>query len=249
VPASPVPPSPSHPRSRDARRRESSILGRLVIGAAALAVATGLVIENLGPDIPAKIYFAVLLGIVALGLIIGSWMGRARWLIFVGLGLVICLWSVVAVPQGPSGEVTWIPTSMRDIDDSEPYRATAGEAVLDLTAVDFGERDRAIDVRLGFGQLTVIVPHEVDVEVDARVQGGEMTIFGRHDEGWDIGQTYSESGSENEGPVRLDLRVTFGQIDVRRGSASDNPLRLDSDNDNRFDFDFRPRIRERIGER
>jgi phage shock protein PspC (stress-responsive transcriptional regulator) len=242
--ASPVPPSPRRPK-------ESSFLGRLVIGAAALAVATGLIIENIWIDIPAKVYVAILLGIVGLGLLIGAWLGRARWLVWVGVGLTICLMSVSWVPtDGPVGDVAWNPTSMLQLNDEEPYRIAAGEAVLDLTEVDFTS-DRAIDVRVGFGQLEVIVPREVDAEIVARVQGGEMDVFGQHDEGWDVRQTVFDAGSGDGSTVRVEARVTFGEIRVRREGASDRRTFEFEDNDNRFDFDFNtpefnpPRLGER----
>jgi hypothetical protein len=46
------------------------------------------VIDVSGASIPGTAYVASTLGVLGLGLVVGAWLGRARWLILPGLALV-----------------------------------------------------------------------------------------------------------------------------------------------------------------
>ena len=61
------------------------MLGRAVVGAAALAIGIALLLDNTDTlDVTPKGVVAVLLLVVGVGLLIGTWFGRARWLIIPG---------------------------------------------------------------------------------------------------------------------------------------------------------------------
>ncbi len=220
-------PSPRHPRDRESRRprRDPSILGRLVVGAAALAIGVGLLLDNITwVHITPKGMFAVLLAIVGFGLLLGTWWGRARWLVFPGAVLALCLATVATVPfgiRGGIGDVAWSPSSLRTLQPH--YEHTAGQVVLDLTDVDFGKRSQDVDVDMGFGELLVVVPDGVNVIVKGHVQGGEMSLFGRRSEGWNVEDLVTDDGEPNIGPLRLDATVVFGELTVLRGDANDVP--------------------------
>ena len=249
VPASPTATTPMAHASHGVaaatavRRREPSILGRLVLGASALAVGFAVLFDNIGfIDVTAKGIVGVLLAIVGTGLVVGAWLGRARWLIFPGLGLALILITVAYVPfneGGGFGEVDWSPSTLRRVQPT--YEHSAGQAVLDLTEVNFGSRARSVDVRLGFGELLVLVPEDINVVVDAEIQGGQMMIFGQVDDGWDIEETVESAGAKNSGPLRLHTQVTFGELTVQRGRPADftgfrrnngGPMRFRFDNNN-----------------
>ena len=57
-----------------------------------------------------------------------------------------------------------------------------GNARLDLSQVDFTGQDKHIVVRLNAGDLRVVVPPKVDVEVSAKVGAGNANVF---DSSWD----------------------------------------------------------------
>jgi phage shock protein PspC (stress-responsive transcriptional regulator) len=234
VPTTPLDPPSSYQRDRRqhrdverdrrrAQRREPSILGRLVIGASALAIGVGLLLDNLGVvSMTPKGIFAVLLGIVGLGLLIGTWFGRARWLIWPGAGLALLLATTAAVPFTPTGgfgDVVWQPTSFKALQQDNEYKHSAGEVVLDLTKLNFGTKDQTVDADLGFGELLIVVPNDVNVLVEAHVQGGEMTIFGKGTDGWDVGDIVYSRGEPHVGPLRLETNVIFGTLTVQRGDA------------------------------
>lgn len=236
APAGPMTP-PRPPVKPPRPPREPSVLGRLVVGAAALAVGLGLLLENVGAlEVTPRLVLATLLGIVGAGLITGAWFGRARWLIAPGAVLAFALVLVSLIPfnlRGGWGETAWQPQTASEIVPA--YHHSAGQAALDLSQVDFGRRDREIDVRLGFGELYIVLPDDPDVHVRARVQGGEMSLFGRVTGGWDIRQRVIDEGDDDRaGTVTINARVTFGEVHVLRGTSSDVPGLIT----NRFDGDF-----------
>jgi len=95
-----------------------------------------------------------------------------------------------------------------------------GDFDLDLTRVQIPEGRHAARVRawLGFGDLTVILPRELAVRVQASAGLGEVSVLGRKHEG--IGPT-AEVQSEDyaTAPRQLDLEasVGLGEVKVVRG--------------------------------
>jgi phage shock protein PspC (stress-responsive transcriptional regulator) len=225
-------------RPRPPRRRESSYLGRLVVGACAVVIGIGLVLNNTGViDLTAKGILAVLVAIIGAGLITGAWAGRARWLIFPGIGLTFALMLATWVPafaSGSFGNIVWQPQSRKALLPS--YEHGAGQAVLDLTEVTFDERPREVEVDVNFGELLVVVPDDVPVTVNAHVQGGEIDNFGTVNDGWDIGNTRSESGDEDIGRLTIDAEVAFGELMIRRERPGDDFTPGVNNDDFQFNF-------------
>src|SRR5690606_41566061 len=62
-------------------------------------------------------------------------------------------------------------------DLADNYSLRVGDAVLDLSAIDFTGREAFVRARVDFGELRVILPPDVDAEVRARVDIGEAQIF------------------------------------------------------------------------
>ena len=230
APTRPLPPTrPTQTRARyapprPARRREPSYLGRLVVGACALAIGLGLVLNNTGLiDLTPKGLLSVLVGLVGAGLIVGSWAGRARWLIFPGIALSFALLLSSFAPAfvgGSYGEIVWQPQSRKAL--LSVYEHGAGQAVLDLTEVSFDEKAREVDVEVNFGQLLVIVPEDVPVVSNTHVQGGEISNFGTTNDGWDISNTRTEDGDDDLGRLTIDSKVVFGELEVRRERPGDD---------------------------
>jgi phage shock protein PspC (stress-responsive transcriptional regulator) len=217
APAAPVAPAPSP------ARREPSMLGRLVVGAAALAVGVGLLLDNLAVfELKPQMMLIILVAIVGIGLVVGAWWGRARWLIFPGVALLFALGAATVIPdgfKGGTGEKLWQPTSLSEL--RRNYRHGAGEGVLDLSRVEFDRRDRTINVRQSFGELLVIVPDDVPVHATGQVTGGEIRLFGRTNSGWEAEGNVREPGDPDLGTLTINARVAFGEITVRRDEPGD----------------------------
>jgi len=145
----------------------------------------------------------------------------------IGLGIVVMILGLAqpGLPVASSftaGERSHTITDVTDLDD--PYALGAGSLVLDLRDLDFGPEPADGPVELSaqvtFGELIVRVPDHVRVRGDARVAFGEVAHFGRTDGGVNPRAVFDEAattGDVGDGDVlELDLRVAFGQIEVRR---------------------------------
>jgi phage shock protein PspC (stress-responsive transcriptional regulator) len=201
--------------------RERSPLSLLTVSVAAL-VAGVLVLIGLDPeiDLRAGTVIASVLVVVGLGLLVGTWFGRARSLIAVGIATVLALTAVATydVPlRGGVGHRDWRPTSVLTV--HSPYRLGAGDARLDLTDFELPGRPVDIEASIGTGELVVIVPDYVDLDVEADVGLGQVDLPNGTADGVGASREY-----RNEGPtaglnsdrlIRLDLRVGVGRVEVR----------------------------------
>jgi hypothetical protein len=212
TPVTPPPATPAEPRS---------VLTRLVLAALLVAVGVMGMIDLAGARFPASAYFAVPLAVVAAGLIVGGWYGRGRGLIAVGAVLAVPLviagaaetWDLASV----GGNVTWKPASVELLDDK--YSLDIGNGVLDLSDLDFTGRTERVEVRVDVGNLTIILPPEVDAEVTAQVDVGNTTVFGQNTNGiGQSGQTIVDVGSDGTGggEIVITASVDVGDLEVRR---------------------------------
>jgi hypothetical protein len=178
-------------------------------------------VDLAGARFPVSAYFAVPLAVVAVGLLIGAWYGRARALIALGAVLAVPLvvvgtvetWDLASV----GGNVTWQPASVDQLTDS--YSLDVGNGVLDLSKLDFTGLNERVDARVDIGNLTVILPPTVDAEVQAQVDVGNANVFGKQWNG--IGQseqTILDVGSDGPGggQIVITASVDVGDLEVRR---------------------------------
>jgi phage shock protein PspC (stress-responsive transcriptional regulator) len=173
-----VPPAPRRPRRRSG-------------GLASVAVALGLLMVVLAGslwvsqvfDLPGNDLSVALATCAAvLGLLVLALGAAGRRAGFVGfLTGVSVLVAVVAAPlpadlqwEGRGGQATWAP---RTADDLRNYRLAAGEAELDLRRLDTdGLNGQTVEVSLGAGSLTVLVPQDLTVAVESNVGVGELRL-------------------------------------------------------------------------
>ncbi|MFC8846990.1 MULTISPECIES: PspC domain-containing protein [unclassified Micromonospora] len=219
----PVPPTPHPPARPPKRPRERSPLGAVTFSLIFLALGVVAVLDLLDVvEVGAAAYFAAALATIGLGLLVGAWFGRARWLIALGLVTAAAL-GVATVAEsydrvrGVDGDVTWAPTDRRDLADR--YENNFGDAVLDLRAVDFDKQETQITVAINFGKATVVVPPNVDVTTIADVNAGDATIFGNRSGGLD-GRLRETTDLGADGPgggkLRLYVHVNAGDLEVTR---------------------------------
>jgi phage shock protein PspC (stress-responsive transcriptional regulator) len=213
APVQPRPPRPPKPRSR---------LGLVTLSMVLLAVGTLAVVGLSSGAVPAAAYFAAALAAVGVGLLLGAWVGRARWLIAPGILLSVALAISSAVPHfGPmergGGDITWTPTGVADISDS--YGHGVGSVTLNLSQVDFTRQSKTVNVHVNFGDLRVILPAKVDVTVRAEVDTGDGRLF---DSRWSGVSTpphaVTDFGTDGPGGghLELDLKVNVGTLEVTR---------------------------------
>ncbi|SCL40056.1 phage shock protein C (PspC) family protein [Micromonospora rhizosphaerae] len=223
--AGPYPPAqPPAPAAKAPKRpKERSPLGAVTFSLIFLALGVVAVLDLLDVfPVGAAGYFAAALATIGLGLLVGTWFGRARWLIALGLVTAAAL-GVATVAEsydrvrGVDGNVTWAPTDYRDL--AVRYENNFGDAVLDLRAVDFDKKDTQITVAVNFGEATVVVPPNVDVTTVADVNAGDATVFGRRSGGLHGRQREStDLGPDGPGggTLRLLIHVNAGNLEVTR---------------------------------
>ncbi|MFV2099948.1 PspC domain-containing protein [Micromonospora sp. LOL_024] len=218
-----APPPPPPKVKRPKKPRERSALGAVTFSL--IFVALGLVgvldlLDIFG--IGASAYFAAVLAVIALGLLVGTWFGRARWLIALGLVTAAAL-AVATVAEsydrvrGVDGAVTWAPTDHDSL--AVRYEQSFADAVLDLRAIDFDQRDTEITVVINFGEATIVVPPDVDVTAAAQVTAGDANIFGQRARGLENRLTEAvDLGADGSGGgrLRLNLHVNAGHMEVTR---------------------------------
>ena len=215
----PVPPVPPPPRAP----KERSVLGRLTFFAA-LTAAGLMLLWNASSDGSADDFRAVAvlgtaLAIVAIGLLIGAFMGRARGLIVLGVLLSLATSAAAATDQrlsGGVGERVWAPTTVAGAE--RVHRLGVGDAELDLTRLPAGS-DVDVEARLGVGELRVYVPADARVVVDAHVGAGNTELLGRREEGGtDLDRTVRGGpvGSPSGTRITIEAEVGLGNLRVEQ---------------------------------
>ncbi|SOD61960.1 phage shock protein C (PspC) family protein [Streptomyces zhaozhouensis] len=239
----PVPP----PQPRELR------LGGLVFLGAVLAFGAGLAAswasQPLGPAL--VVGFSSALVVFAVGLVVSAFWGR------LGAGTIVSVLLTGAMLAGASVLPENITTSWESHEwrpgDAEmvrpQYELGSGQAELDLTGVDLEAGGTlATEVRAGAGEVTVLVPYDVDLEVSVDIGAGAFTYqplrgLGDNDnrDSWGgFGQdrlleypavvdaaeeTEREAAGETVENARMELRLEMGigHVQVQRAGEEPRP--------------------------
>ena len=176
-------------RRAEARPREPSPLGWYVLAVALVAVGVLAIVGNVtGVHVAPGQYFGIALAVVGLGLVVGAWWGRARLLILLGLLTlpVAIAAAFVNVPlDGGIGDLAFRPQSLGEVRGE--YRLAGGDLRLDLSDLKAGGTPITVTASVGIGRLYVVVPDGAQVELDGRVAGGELRLFGNQQIGTGLG--------------------------------------------------------------
>lgn len=210
------PPVPERPRSW---------VTRATLGAALVAVGLLWTLRLAGViELAAGPILAVALLIIGIGLLVGAVVGRARWLILVGALLLPPVLAAQVTPPAfgsllelrsdgrPAGELDVAPATLDELDSD--YELGAGSIQLDLSELVLDGETVAIDVEVGVGEIDVIVPDDVEVDVSGRVGIGEVRLLDERQVGG-IGVSGTSTTLEPddpEGRIELDLAAGIGEI-------------------------------------
>ena len=235
------PPAPAVPRPprppKVPRRRSGGFISTLLVGGLAIAAygATLSIHEAAnwaGSD--QTVALAAALGVLGVGTLVLGLLGRrAGFTGFLAIVLALVTWTASVVPDvtfgGGIGERTWRPSAT---DTTNRYRLSVGSAELDLAeAQDNPATARQVDARVGIGELRILIPQNLTVEVRSSVAAGDISRMGTPDLGpiappgsaadgnpVDLGgregrnistvQTFGEGNPD----VIVDAHVGFGQI-------------------------------------
>jgi hypothetical protein len=153
---------------------------------------------------------------------VASFFGRVRGPITIGVLLVIglLLSAVVSgLPHPFTSHTTRItPTSFAAIPGG--YQDNYGDVRLDLSKVKFTDADhKNIKIRLTFGQISVVLPPDVDVTVIAHAGAGDLDVLGQQHSGVNK-DSYTITDDGHDGPgggtLTIDASVRAGEVEVIR---------------------------------
>ncbi|MDX6197396.1 MAG: hypothetical protein QOJ79_547 [Actinomycetota bacterium] len=203
-------------------RRERSRLGLATVSLT--AVVSGILVwaaVDGVKDLTAGRITAIALMIVGAGLVVGTWLGRARWLIAVGLLLSVAVGAAFAADatgatlRGGVGERTWVVDQARA---QQGFSLGVGEATLDLSQLPADGPHVVVHSRVSLGHLIVIVPDGVPVRLHAKLRIGDITEFGKSLVSGDgtIERT-RKYGPEGDPRIEIEATMGTGQIEVRHG--------------------------------
>jgi hypothetical protein len=153
--------------------------------------------------------------VIGLGLIVGGFVGRARWLILIGALLVpTLLFSPVFEYNWNSEEFdrTESPDTFAELEDS--YALDVGNLVIDLTDLPWDGETIDLEARVDAGNIEIWIPPTVGLEGEATVDIGRVGAFGRESSG--LGNPTLQFDKPGlDGTVLLDASVDVGNIDIQ----------------------------------
>jgi phage shock protein PspC (stress-responsive transcriptional regulator) len=212
-PVAPVPPPvPARVRSR---------LGRFTLSLALLLVGVLAIVDVAGVRVPFSWYAGAVLAVLGLGLVIGAWFGRARYLIPLGLILTLVLLAGSEahgrLGDAKAGDLSLVPQTVAEVDGE--YRQGIGDFRLDLSHVDFAGVDKTVRITVSAGDLTIKLPPKVDTTVHAKVNAGDAQVFNAHWGGiGSAARTVVDPGTDGAGggTLYLDIQLNLGDLAVSR---------------------------------
>lgn len=187
-----------------------------------LALLAGGIALAFGPGLSAAQIAAILLGVVGLGLVVGSFLQGGRGLVPIAVPLALLTWILSAAPTSDFqvGTRHWTPTATTEL--QKRYSVTLGNADLDLSRLHLTDGEKVqTDVAVGVGETHVFLPPNVDAQVSCRTQVGDVECLGRTDsDGSPSRVTLTDTGTDGPGGGTLILNVHsgVGQVHVDRAS-------------------------------
>jgi phage shock protein PspC (stress-responsive transcriptional regulator) len=217
-----TPPVPPRTRRRRLGWRAWLLCGGLALGSYSLAHQIALA-QGLGQGPAASLAMGVAGVVVGVAiLVIGARGYRTSGVaptaaIVASLALLAPSASSYVGPDAGMGEVSWRPVAASELD--RRFEVGAGEGQLDLTGLAATDlANRTVRAKVGFGELRILVPSDVRVEVRHKVGLGQVKTA-------DVdGTTVTRDGagvngtaSLGDGPtVVIDLQVGMGEALVER---------------------------------
>jgi phage shock protein PspC (stress-responsive transcriptional regulator) len=163
-------------------------------------------------------YPALALTVIGAMLVVGAWFGRPGGLIALGVVAVLALLGTSVAEPRFEGDRTLdeTPTTAAQVDDR--YFVPAGALQVDLSNIrDVEALDgRTIEVEANAGEIVVVLPEGVDVDLDADVAFGEVKLPGETRGGTGVSLERSIDGGPDAPELDLNLDMAFGSIEVRQ---------------------------------
>lgn len=210
APTPPILPPPAAPRPR-------SMLGRVTFGVMAIALGVLAMLDNTTTliDPSPRHYIGLAITVLGVGLIVGAFVGRARWLILVGvLGLPFLFGSPALeydFQDWDSATVRQTPTNFDELQGR--YEHSFGELVIDLTDLPWEGESVDIAIDMSIGELRILLPEDVGVTGIAEVGVGHVE-FNRDESSSGLSPELTLNSPGANGSINLDASMAIGEIDI-----------------------------------
>jgi phage shock protein PspC (stress-responsive transcriptional regulator) len=148
----------------------------------------------------------IVLGVAMVAL---AFRGGARWLILPALALALPAGVVSASGadlHGGVGERSHRPHTLQDVRDG--YELGVGHLEVDLRDVAFPPGDHPLELRIGMGDVDLIVPKDVCVATNAEIGAGYVGALDRDAAGLDV--DWSDTPTPPPGVPRLVVEADVG---------------------------------------
>jgi phage shock protein PspC (stress-responsive transcriptional regulator) len=202
--------------------------GPKLFGITLALVAVGLgalgLYDALGGSPVDSAYPAVALTIVGAMLLVGAFVGRPGGLIFLGIVAALALAvSSAGEEYGWDQRTDRVERPQSAAALPSEYRMSVGSMVVDLTEIDNLQAldGRDLDIQAGFGEILVIVPDGVDVNVDSNISlGGDIAVGDNQRNGNSPQLTDQIDGGVDVPDMTIDIELAAGRIDVHQEAAA-----------------------------
>jgi phage shock protein PspC (stress-responsive transcriptional regulator) len=215
--------SESRAASRARRRRAMPVK---IAGIATLAVTLvilGLIDALSGIVMPA--YFWATFGITGVALLTGLVLRRTPWsltpLLVLGILGLIAFGNTHSSLHDGIGQKQWRPSTAHS---ETSYRLAIGHGVLDLRALPTLTAPETIDVTMAAGQIHVIAPRSMAVDVRAEIHLGNLTVDGvdynsgdgGSSRGINVDRTVPADAGATGAPLLVRVHLADGNVSVTR---------------------------------
>jgi phage shock protein PspC (stress-responsive transcriptional regulator) len=160
--------------------------------------------------------------VVAIGaaLLLSAFTRAIRWFVLPGVAFALAVATIAAAHvdlRGGVGDRFYRPQSLSEVHGG--YQLGAGRLEIDLRNLAFPAGTTRLHVRLGMGELVVLVPRGVCVATSARIGGGYVGALERRSAGLDV--NWSERPSPPPGTSRL---LVEGNVGLGALLVADHPV-------------------------
>jgi hypothetical protein len=211
---------------KKAKPRERSQLGLLTLAAVLLTTGTAALLNNLDvTSFDGGQLSALALTVLGIGLIVGAWWGRARWLIWIGVVMFpfVAFFSLVNLSMvsldGEVGELNLRPVDQ--VDMAGGYELLAAEALIDLSDFEFSPgEDARLNIDMAVGETTVRIPRDVYVDADLSLQAGEVVFFDSRHTGQGVRVMDTDGDPESDARLVLVVDGALGAVSIERSTET-----------------------------
>ncbi len=209
-------PAPVPPQAPPPPRAPRSKVTPITLGFALLVAG---IASAFWPALPLAHIVALVLGVVGLGLVVGSLVRGGRGLIAIAVPLALLTWVLHAVPVSGFyvGEGRWNPVNPAQV--QRQYDVTMGNGRLDLTRLRVPDGQVVTStVAVGLGEARVTLPRDIDAQVLCRAPIGAVDCLGVTSSGIPARVDERDNGPDGPGggTLILDVRAGVGNVAVVR---------------------------------